>query len=137
MNLDEWLKSRRKSRFSKELSERQKEAGITDNPADYYFIVYLDPEGRYDMNDKKFVPRAYAAITPRKYFDEKGYWYDGHLLGFVDVPGFAEDMEAVISPAAGMPDLSCEDMHNILLELGFVFDEKMAKYLEDPYIPSS
>ena len=50
--------------------EYLREAGATKNPADYYFQVFSDPESDTPL---------FAIITPKKYFDDNGYQFDGHI----------------------------------------------------------
>ncbi len=132
MNLNDWNKIRkgRKDKYENELTDRQIEAGISNNPADYYFAVFVDPEYSSDYVDGEFVdkPRTCATICPRKYFDETGGCWDQHLLDFVKIPGFAEDMEAMISPAAHAPELEPAEMHELLTDIGLVWSEKFADF---------
>lgn len=131
MNLNEWNKLRDKRNKKPKLSKLQIEAGISNNPADYYFAVFVDQEYGGKMVNGKWVPesRTCAMICPRKFFDKEGYCWDNHLLHILEIPGFAEDMEAMISPAAGEPELEPADMHELLLDIGLVWTEKFANFI--------
>ncbi len=50
--------------------EYLREAGATKNPADYYFKVYFQSESEIPL---------FTVITPKKYFDDNGYQFDGHI----------------------------------------------------------
>lgn len=124
MNLSEWNKLRGKRGKEPKLSKYEMEAGISNNPADYYFAAFVDQE--YGTGK-----RTCAMICPRKYFDREGYCWDNHLLHILEIPGFAEDMEAMISPAAGEPELEPADMHELLIDIGLVWSEKFAKFVDN------
>jgi len=55
--------------------EYLREAGATKNPADYYFQVFYDPAAQAPESDTPL----FAIITPKKYFDDNGYQFDGHI----------------------------------------------------------
>jgi hypothetical protein len=52
-----------------ELDYLLNEVGLTQNPSDYYFKVGMCQ----DFNT------PYAIITPKKFLDDNGYQYDGHI----------------------------------------------------------
>lgn len=130
MKLSEWTKLRKNRGSTPELTERERQIGLSENPGDFYFAVKVDPAYSTRYIDGQFVeePRTMAIICPRKYFDEKGHVYDGHVLGYVNVPGFAEDMECYISPSASMPELEPAEMHELLLDIGLVWSKKFADF---------
>lgn len=136
MKLNEWNRIREErlsKKTSRPLSEKQIQAGVTSNPGDYYFCVFTHQEYYSKFVDGNFVtePRVCAIICPRKYFDERACCYDSHVLGIVKIPGFAEDMESMISPSASMPDLEAKEMHELLLDIGLVWSTKFANFVNN------
>jgi len=130
MNLTEWKEKIDKSK-EYQLSPRQIEAGVTANPQDYYFAVFTDKEYMTKYVDGKFIniSRTCAMICPRKFFDQNGHLYDGHVIagGPLDIPGFGEDMECIIS---ALEDMQPAEMHELLDDIGFEWSEKFAKFCD-------
>lgn len=46
------------------------EVGMTIDPKDYYFKVSTDPACE---------PPIWVIITPKKFYDTNGFWFDGHI----------------------------------------------------------
>jgi len=46
------------------------EAGLTVYPKDYYF------KASFDLGQD---PSLWVIITPKKFYDTNGYWFDGHI----------------------------------------------------------
>jgi len=123
MKLMDWLKAKKKKKFK--ISDYHRKIGVSSNPIDYYFVIFQDPEGIWDKK-KGHVTKTHALITPIKYFEETGYCWACSIKNILDLPGLSEDTECIVSAKPGWPQLDAAGMHELLLDMGFVWSEKFA-----------
>lgn len=95
------------------------EAGITQNPKDYYFKVEHNPD--HD-------PPVWAIIQPKKYFDTNGCWFDGHVTldagGLLDLdPDYCELCEGEVE--SSNESITLQAMQADLLARGFELNPKL------------
>jgi hypothetical protein len=105
--------------FEEDELEFLAEAGATFSPSDYYFKVFSQPDS--------FCP-LYATITPKKYYDDNGFQFDGHVTqsagGLLAIhQAYGEEMEGMISPFD--PSLTEAAMNADLRKRGFVHNPNL------------
>jgi len=104
--------------YDEEELEFLQEAGATKDPKDYYFNV---------IETSDSVTPLFAVIVPKKFWDDNGYLFDGHLTreagGLLALdPEYGELAEANIEPNTPMTRIQ---MEQDLKRRGFVHNPQV------------
>lgn len=103
------------ARDNDELDYFLNEVGLSLDPKDYYFNVGMCPDFQ----------RPFATITPKRFFDDNGYQFDGHVTqeagGLLALhPDYSEEAEG--SVYAWDESLSLDAMKADLISRGLIFN---------------
>lgn len=86
-------------------------------PQECYFVVYFDPE----------MDGTYTFVTSKEYFDVNGHTEE--QTSSKSPEGWIEAMENIYQPDD--ESMSLIEAHNDLVKQGYIFNEKVAKFLSE------